>query len=106
MKNNLKIVIAILGSALLYSSCTPDKYELGPLANKADLRFTIKPSTANPNDIVLTSMTPNAAPLWVTPFGQSIRVKDTVNIPFPGTYKFVYSVETSGGLTQADTTII
>lgn len=106
MRNNLKIVLAILGIALLYSSCKPDKYELGKMASKADLKFTIKPSTANPNDIVLTSMTPNAAPLWVTPFGQSIRVKDTINVPFPGTYKFLYSVETAGGLTQADTTTI
>lgn len=106
MKNNLIIIIAILGSTLLYSSCTPDKYELGKLASKTDLKFTIVPSPANPNDIVLTSLTPNAAPFWVTPFGQSIRVKDTVNVPFPGTYKFVYSVETAGGLTQADTTNI
>jgi len=106
MKNNLKIVIAILGIALLYSSCTPDKYELGQLANKTDLKFTIKPSTANPNNIVLTSLTLNATPFWVTPFGQSIRVKDTVNIPFPGTYKFVYGIESRGGLVQADTTSI
>jgi len=106
MKNNLKTVIAILGIALLYSSCTPDKYELGQLANKTDLKFTIKPSTANPNNIVLISLTPNATPFWVTPFGQSIRVKDTVNIPFPGTYKFVYGIESRGGLVQADTTSI
>jgi hypothetical protein len=106
MKNNLKIVLAIFGIALLCDSCKPDKYELGQLANKADLKFTIKPSTTNPNDIVLTSMTANAAPLWITPFGQSIRVKDTINVPFPGTYKFLYSVENAGGHTQADSTTI
>jgi len=104
MKNNFKILITILGSALLYSSCTPDKYELGKLASKTDLKFTILPSSANPNDIVLTSQTPNAAPMWVTPFGQSLRIKDTVNVPFPGTYKFVYGAESPGGFTQADTT--
>ncbi len=106
MKNNFKILIAISGSALLFSSCTPDKYELGALANKVDLKFTIEPSSTNPNDIVLTSLTPGLTPMWVTPFGQSIRVKDTINIPFPGTYKFVYGVESAGGLVQADTTII
>src|SRR4051812_41589239 len=103
MKNNLKIFITIFGSALLYISCTRDKYELGALAKKEDLKFTIVPSSANPNDIVLTSLTPKAAPMWVTPYGQSLRIKDTVNIPFPGTYKFVYGAESPGGFTQADT---
>jgi hypothetical protein len=106
MKNNYKILIAILGTALLFSSCRPDKFDLGPLANKTDLKFTIAPSSTNPNDIVLTSQTPGLTPMWVTPFGQSIRVKDTVNVPFPGTYKFVYGVESAGGLVQADTTTI
>jgi hypothetical protein len=35
MKNNFRILIAVLGAALLYSSCTPDKYELGELTSKA-----------------------------------------------------------------------
>jgi hypothetical protein len=95
-----------LGSALLYSSCTPDKFELGALANKAELKFTIVPSSTNPNNIVLTSLTPGLAPMWVTPYGTSLRVKDTINIPFPGTYKFVYGVESAGGFVQADTTTI
>ena len=106
MKNNLKLLVAILGAALLYSSCRPDKFELGALANKADLKFTIAPSSANPNDIVLTSLTPGLTPSWITPFGQSIKIKDTVNVPFPGTYKFVFGVTSAGGLVQADTTLV
>ena len=106
MKNYFKILMAITGSALLYASCTPDKYELGKLANKTDLKFTIAPSSKNPNDIVLTSQTPNADPMWVTPYGQSIRLVDTINVPFPGTYKFVYGAESPGGFTQPDTTSI
>lgn len=106
MKNRFKILIAFLGSALLFSACKPNAYELGTLASKSGLKYTIAPSSSNPNDIVLTSLTPNLAPMWVTPFGQSIRVKDTINVPFPGTYKFVYGVESAGGFVQADTTII
>lgn len=106
MKNNFKLLVAMLGAALLYSSCRPDKFELGALANKADLKFTIAPSTANPNDIVLTSLTKGLTPLWITPYGQSIKLKDTTNVPFPGTYKFVYGVTSAGGLVLADTTII
>jgi hypothetical protein len=106
MKNNLIIALAIAASALLYSSCKPEVFELGALANKADLKFTIAASSANPNDIVLTSLTPGLTPVWITPYGQSIKLTDTTNVPFPGTYKFVYGVESAGGLVQADTTII
>ena len=106
MKIKFIILIAFSGSVLLFSSCTPNKYELGILANKSTLKYTIAPSSANPNNIVLTSLTPNATPVWVTPVGQSQRVQDTVNIPFPGTYKFVYGVESAGGFVQADTALV
>jgi len=106
MKNIINKTFAFIGFALLFSACTKQKYELGPLANKSALSFTIAPSSTNPNNIVLTSSTPGLTPVWVTPFGQSLRVKDTVNIPFPGQYKFVYGVESAGGLVQADTTIV
>jgi len=106
MKNRFKILYPLLGIILLFLACTPNTYQLGALMNKSDLKFTVNPSTANPNNIVLTSLTPNVAPMWVTPYGQSLRVKDTVNIPFPGTYKFVYGVESAGGFVQADTAIV
>jgi len=106
MKNKLKILVLFLGSVLLFSACSPDKYELGPLASKASLKYTIAPSSTNPNNIVLTSLSPNVTPMWVTPYGQSTRVKDTINIPFPGTYKFVYGVESAGGFVQSDTAIV
>src|SRR5689334_8849078 len=106
MKTNFKILAAIVGSALLFASCRPEVFELGALNNKADLKFTITPSSANPNDIVLASLTPGLTPYWITPYGQSIRVNDTINVPFPGTYKFVYGVESAGGIVAADTTVI
>jgi hypothetical protein len=59
MKNNLIIVLALSGTALLYASCKPEVFESGALGNKADLKFTIEHSPANPNDIVLTSLTFN-----------------------------------------------
>jgi hypothetical protein len=106
MENITKKAFAFIGCALLCSACMKTKYEMGPLADKSSLKFTIAPSSANPNDIVMTSQTPNLTPVWVTPFGQSQRVKDTVNVPFPGTYKFVYGVESAGGFVQADTTLV
>ncbi len=106
MKNIFKTLYAFLGITLLFTACTPKEYELGALLDKGTLKFTVAPSSANPNDIVLTSLTPNLTPLWITPFGTSIKGKDTVNIAFPGTYKFVYGVESDGGLVQADTTLV
>jgi len=102
----IKILHSIFGLAMLFTACTPDTYELGRLLDKSELKFTITPLSSNPNELVLTSSTPNATPLWVTPAGRSIRVKDTINIAFPGTYKIVYGAETAGGYVQADTTTI
>ena len=106
MKLKLIILIAFSGSALLFSSCRPKNYELGNLLDKNALKYTIAPASANPNNIILTSLTPNVTPVWMTPYGQSLRVEDTINIPFPGTYKFVYGVESDGGFVQADTATV
>lgn len=106
MKNKFKILASFLGVVLLFSTCKPDVYNMGVLASKSSLNYTVAPSSTNPNDIVLTSLTPNVTPVWVTPYGQSLRVKDTINIPFPGTYKFVYGIESAGGFVQADTATI
>jgi hypothetical protein len=106
MKNKFKILYIFFGIALLFTACTPKEYDLGPLMDKSALKFTITPSSENPNNIILVSLTPNLTPMWVTPFGQSIRVKDTINVPFPGTYKFVFGVESDGGFVQADTTVV
>ena len=106
MKNISKTTFAFIGCALLLSACSKQQFKLGALADKSALSFTIAPSSTNPNNIVLTSTTPGLTPVWVTPYGQSLRVKDTINIPFPGQYKFVYGVESAGGLVQADTTTI
>jgi len=54
----------------------------------------------------LTSLTPNVTPQWITPNGVSLRVKDTVNVPFPGIYTFKYGVESDGGFVQADSVLV
>jgi len=103
MKNKFKILYAFLGLTLLFTACTPKDYELGSLVDKSALKFTITADTKDPNAIILKSLTPGLTPQWVTPFGRSTRVQDTVKIAFAGTYKFVYGVESAGGLVQADT---
>jgi hypothetical protein len=105
MKKN-KILYSLLGLLLLFTACTPDSYQLGTLLDKSALKFTVAPSSTNPNDIVLTSLTPNVTPLWITPVGRSTRVKDTVNVAFPGVYTFKYGVESAGGYVQADSVLV
>lgn len=86
----------------MFSACRPEKIELGSAPDKTALKFTVAPSSTNPNDIVLKSLTPNATPYWVSPSGNSIKLTDTVNIPFPGTYTIKYAVQTRAGLVYAD----
>lgn len=102
MKKFISSIIIVCGLITTFSGCKPEKIELGPTLDKSALKFTVTPSTANPNDIVLKSLTPNATPYWVSPSGNSIKLTDTINIPFPGEYTIKYAVETPGGLVYAD----
>ena len=103
MKNKFKILNIFLGLALLFSACTPKDYELGALVDKSALKFSITQDAKDPNMVILKSLTPGLTPQWITPLGRSTRMQDTCKIPFSGTYKFVYGVESAGGLVQADT---
>lgn len=103
MKNKFKILYIFFGIALFFAACTPKNYELGALINKNELKFSITQNAADSNMVILKSLTPGLTPQWVTPQGRSTRVLDTVKIAFPGTYKFIYGVESDGGLVQADT---
>jgi hypothetical protein len=102
MKKLIHSIIIVCGLITLISGCRPENIELGPAMDKSALKFSATPSATNPNDIVLKSLTPNATPYWVSPSGNSIRVTDTVNIPFPGTYTIQYAVQSRGGLVYAD----
>ncbi len=106
MKIKFKLLYAFIGLAMLFSACTPQEFELGSVLDKSELKFSIVPDATDPNMIVLTSLTPNATPQWITPYGKSIRVRDTVKIAFPGEYDFVYGVQCAGGLVQADTVTV
>lgn len=103
MKNKFKILFAFIGLVMLFTACTPTEYELGKLMDKSQLKFSVTPNATDPNMIILKSLTSGVAPQWVTPLGRSTSIIDTCKIPFSGTYKFVYGVESAGGLVQADT---
>lgn len=106
MKNKFKILSIFLGLALLFTACTPQEYQLGTLMDKSNLKFSITQDASDSNMVILKSLTPGVTPQWVTPLGRSTRMQDTCKIPFSGTYKFIYGVESDGGLVQADTITI
>jgi uncharacterized protein (TIGR02145 family) len=73
------------------------------LINKSDLKFSITKDATNPNKFILKSLTPNAQPFWVTPVGISIKLTDTIDIPFQANNDtIIYSVETQSGIVTAD----
>ena len=102
-RNNFKIYAALLGLILAFAACQPEEFSMGEILSKEDLSFSITQNPSDPNMIFLESLTPGVTPLWQTPMGRSINLKDTVKIPFEGNYKFIYGVESAGGYVQADT---
>lgn len=103
--HRLNILMSLLGAmiGLFLSACQPDKYELGEIIPKEELKFSIFQDAEDPNMVILISETPGMTPLWITPMGRSTRVQDTVRIPFEGEYNFIYGVQSAGGFVQADT---
>jgi hypothetical protein len=89
--------------ALLFNACQPEDYELGDVILKENLKYSITQDAEDPNMIILKSENPGMTPFWITPMGRSIRVQDTVRIPFEGEYNFVYGAQSRGGIVQADT---
>lgn len=87
---------------MVFFACTPDEYQLKAPSDKSALKFTVTRDAANPNKFILKSLTPNAQPFWTTPVGTSIKLNDTIVIPFPGKDTISYSVETPGGIVTAD----
>ncbi len=105
MKNLFKYISLIL-VLVAFWGCQEEEPELGSPIAASELDFDIYQDANDPNMVVLESRTPNVIPFWTTPSGRSTSVTDTVRLAFPGTYKFVYSVQSRGGLVSADTTII
>lgn len=98
MNKILKYFSMLFLVAIAFSACTPDQYELQAPMAKSALKFTVTRDAVNPNVFILKSLTPGAQPFWETPVGTSVKMTDTINIPFPGNDTILYSVETPGGL--------
>ncbi|MDW7690242.1 hypothetical protein R9C00_24240 [Flammeovirgaceae bacterium SG7u.111] len=103
MKRNLnKLLIVLIGLVVGLLSCQPEEFSLGEVLTKSDLKYSITQNPNDPNMVILESMTSGAAPIWNTPTGRSVRVSDTVRIPFAGDYEFTYGVMSAGGIVKDD----
>jgi hypothetical protein len=87
---------------IVFFACTPDQYDLKAPLDKSVLKFSVTRDATNPNKFILKSSTPNAQPFWVTPVGTSVKMTDTIDVPFPGKDTIRYSVESAGGIVTAE----
>jgi len=88
---------------IVFFSCAPDAYQLKAPLDKSAVKFSVTTDATNPNKFILKSLTPNAQAYWVTPVGTSVKLNDTIVIPFPAKNDTIlYSVETPGGIVTAD----
>lgn len=105
MRNVFKY-LSLMIVLVAFWGCQEEEPELGSPISASELNFEIYQDANDPNKVILESHTPNVIPFWTTPSGRSTSVTDTVRLAFPGTYKFVYSVQSRGGIVSADTTVI
>jgi len=103
MKN---ILYGLVGIALLLGSCDTieDRDSLEPVLTKDQLNFKVSQPTAGSNTIILESTTKNALPYWDWGTGFSNKSKDTIYIPFQGTFTIRYSALGGGGTVTDSTT--
>lgn len=95
--------------AIMVTSCSPEEFALGAKAVKSEdlvegIAYKIEHDATNPNIVYLTSlMGTQYTPLWNHPQGRSQEQKVTLKMPFAGTYKVQFGVETRGGAVYGDT---
>lgn len=109
MNKIYKLLFLLSVVAILFTACSPEDFALGSQDVKSTdlvegIAYKIEHDAANPNIIHLTSlMGSEYTPLWNHPQGRSQEQKVTLKMPFAGTYKVQFGVETRGGVVYGDT---
>lgn len=102
------IIYILLGLILCVNSCTPDKYDMGRLAGKDELKFEVSLNPGNSNEIVINSNNPNYSVYWEwdneskSATGYSTQHDQTIFFGFAGDYTFTYSILSDGGMVSSD----
>ncbi|NDV60392.1 hypothetical protein D0T85_20080 [Bacteroides sp. 519] len=95
-------IYTLVAGMVLFSACTPEKYDLGKTTYVADdlvqgIAFKVTPDAQDPNTIHLQSLITGATPLWETPQGRSQSANMDIELPFAGDYEVTFGVMTQAG---------
>jgi len=102
MKIKYYIYTLIASMALIFSACSPDKYEMGAQTYTSDdlvqgIAYKVTPDAQDPNTIHLQSLVTGVIPLWETPQGRSQKQTMDIQLPFAGDYEVTFGVITPAG---------
>lgn len=115
MKRILYVVIAAITMGSVLFSCEPveDRESLPAVSLTAStLKFSVKPTTVNPNVIVLKNEDPSVIPYWKyvdgngNEIGHSNKSEDQVTFPFAGKYTVYFTAYARGGSVDAAPVVV
>jgi hypothetical protein len=102
MKIKYYLYTFIASVAMIFSACSPEKYEMGEQTYTSDdlvqgIAYKVTPDAKDPNTIHLESLVKGVTPLWETPQGRSENATMTIALPFAGEYEITFGVITPAG---------
>jgi hypothetical protein len=102
----MKNIVYILISMIALSACDTieDRETVGPTISPDQLDFAVTQPAAGSNTIFLESKTKGVLPYWDWGTGFSNKLRDTLYIPFAGTFKLKYTAFSAGGPVTDSTT--
>ena len=97
----INYIIFALASFVIFPACDPieDRESLGEKVSESDIRISVSQSTDKDNIVYLENKTPSVIPYWDYGTGYSSQQKDTILIPFAGTYDISFTAWSAGGPT-------
>jgi|WetSurMetagenome_2_1015567.scaffolds.fasta_scaffold40426_2 hypothetical protein len=97
-----KSILFAIGILFILAACTPieNRETAGPLLTTSDLSIDIHQTTTGGNQVVLKNSTTGVFGSWDYVAGTSIKLTDTVLLPFLGNIPVTYYATTSGGVVK------
>jgi hypothetical protein len=102
MKSNIKNILTSCLALCALAACDPkeDRDDLPEPMQASALEFSVTQKQDYDNIVYLESKTKGVLPFWDYGTGFSNKAKDTINIPFAGTYYIKYTAYAGGGPVQ------
>lgn len=101
-----KTIFLILGAVLAFAACEPTekREDPGPVLTREQLDFSVTQDPAGSNTIILENNTKNTISYWDWGTGFSNKQRDTIYIPFAGTFVVKFTAFYKGGTVTDSTT--